>query len=339
MKKLKSLAFAVVISLSVLSNLLFQPDVIVAAEQVIANKVEKDIPLIKDCHAINYMSYIPELEMSNVIEEALDIDNPNIKISATSAILFNATTGKVLYYKDPVTAVFPASTSKLLSALVALDWCEDDEEITVGSEIKLIASDSSKAGLKKGAILTVSTLLEGMLLPSGNDAAYVMATYVGRKSLDKPKAEDLTAVKEFVRLMNEKAKELGAENSCFVTPDGYDAIGQYTTAYDMGQIGMAAATNKRILTITKKSSTRNTLISGEQITWANTNSLIKKGSPYYLSSVIGLKTGTTTMAGRCLVSAAMKNDNVIVSVIMHSTSTGRWNDSIKLLNYGLNKIK
>jgi D-alanyl-D-alanine carboxypeptidase (penicillin-binding protein 5/6) len=177
-----------------------------------------------------------------------------------------------------------------------------------------------------------------MLLPSGNDAAYAAAAYVGRKSLKKPKAKAITAVEEFVRLMNEKAKELGAENSCFVTPDGYDAIGQYSTVYDMGMIALAAIKSKTILKITKQSSTKVTLISGEKLTWKNTNYLIRKDSNWYNPNVIGLKTGSTSIAGRCLISAAQSEDGIVISVVMDSTLNGRWNDSNKLLKYGLKKL-
>jgi D-alanyl-D-alanine carboxypeptidase (penicillin-binding protein 5/6) len=297
---------------------------------------EEGLPLIYDCYSVDYKSYLPEMLYTNEIETALDITNPKIKISATSAILFDGDTKEVLYYKEPVSPVFPASTAKILSALVGLDWCDLDEEVTVGDEVSMIASDSSKANIRKGHVLDIETVLEGMLLPSGNDAAYVMAAYVGRKSLENPKASKEKAVKEFTRLMNEKAIELGAVNSNFVTPDGYDAIGQYTTAYDMGMIALEAAENKTIIKISKKSSAKNTLISGQTITWNTTNSLIKKDSPRYFPYAIGLKTGTTTMAGRCLLAAARKDDKLIVCVIMHSTAQGRWSDATKLLEYGLN---
>ena len=298
----------------------------------------KKLPLIIDSSTVDYMSYVPKMKYSSDIKSALDIKNPSINLAASSAILFNANTGEVLFFKKPVIAVFPASTAKILSSLVALDWCKKDDKITVGNEIKMIASDSSKANLKQGQILTTSTVLRGMLLPSGNDAAYVMAVYVGRKSLKNTKATNIDAITEFVRLMNLKARDLGAVNSCFITPDGYDARGQYTTAYDMGMIGLAAIKNKTILSITNKSSTKDTLISGEKVSWNSTNSLIKKDSKWYYSNAIGLKTGTTVMAGRCLISAARKGDDLVVCVVMNSTSEGRWNDSLKLLKYGLKKL-
>lgn len=294
-----------------------------------------DMQLITDSSQVDYMKYIPEMIYDSKIEVALDIDNPSIDIKAKSAIVFDVKTRKVLYYKDPILPVFPASTAKLLTSLVALDWCMEEEEVTVGDELDLVAPDSTKAGLKKGQVLSIRNLIEGMLVPSGNDAAYVIAAYVGRKSLKDENASLKEAIPEFIRLMNDKAKSLGTINSCFKTPDGYDAIGQYTTAYDMGLIGLAAAVNEVILEVCSKSKARNVFVDGYDVTWINTNSLIKKDSGKYYKYCIGLKTGTSTMAGRCLISLAKKGDKEVISVVMNSNSAGRWEDSKKLLEYGL----
>lgn len=281
------------------------------------------------------MNYIPDMVYDSKIESDLDIINPILDIKAKSAILIDAKTGKVLYYKEPIVPVFPASTSKLLTALVTLDWCMEEEEVVVGDEIKLVASDSTLARLKKGQVLTIRNALEGMLVPSGNDAAYVLAAYVGRKSLRNDDANLKEVIPEFIRLMNDKAKSLGAVNSVFKTPDGYDAIGQYTTAYDMGMIGMAAADNVTIVEICSKASARNVFLDGYDVTWNNTNSLIVKESGRYYPYCIGLKTGTSTMAGRCLISAAKKDGKEVISVVMNSDAAGRWEDSTTLLKYGL----
>ncbi len=286
--------------------------------------------LIVDSTAIDYMDYIPEMLYDKELKAVLDIDNPKIDLNAEAAILFDAETKKVLYYKNPVQAMFPASTAKLLTSLVALKMCTESEQVSIGDEITMIASDSTRANIREGEILTIRNLLEGMLLPSGNDAAYAIAAYVGRKSLDNPKASKEAAIAEFVRLMNEEAKNLGVKNSCFKTPDGYDAIGQYTTAYDMGLIGMEAAENDIILEITGKKSSRNIFVSGRDVTWYNTNQLLKT-----YSKTTGLKTGTSTMAGGCLVAAAESNGRKVVCVVMKSKYGGRWEDALDLLKYGL----
>jgi D-alanyl-D-alanine carboxypeptidase (penicillin-binding protein 5/6) len=154
-----------------------------------STSIEVSAPeLICDSKSVDYLSFIPEMVIDSQLEANLDISNPDIEVDATAAILFDADTGEVIYYKNAVQAMFPASTAKLLTALVALEWCDEEEEVTVGDEIKMIASDSTRAYLKEGEILTIRNLLAGMLLPSGNDAAYAMAAYVGRKSLRDPEA-------------------------------------------------------------------------------------------------------------------------------------------------------
>jgi D-alanyl-D-alanine carboxypeptidase len=278
-------------------------------------------------------------EVSESVQAALNITNPSLDVDAVSAILLNANTGKVLFHKNATELVYPASTTKLMTALVALDYCKLSDEVTIGNEINLIALDSSRAYLSVGQRMTFEMLLEGMLIPSGNDAAYSVATYVGRISLNNKKADANTAVQEFVRLMNEKAIALGLRNTQFKNPDGYDDEEQYTTAYDMGIIAMVSLQNETILSITKKSHSRNVFLSGEDVTWYSSNKLIASGSGMFYKYAVGLKTGTSSMAGKCLISAAKKDETECISVIMNSTSSGRWEDSIELLKYGLEKHK
>lgn len=310
------------------------------AVPVYVNPLDSDdfsIELIRDYTAVDYKKYIPEVRLDDVTKKVLDIKNPSISLKAEAAILMDIKTGEVLYYKNVDETIFPASTAKLLTSLVALEFCDLEEEVTIGDEIGLIASDSSKAHLKRGYKMTIYQLLEAMLIPSGNDAAYATATYVGRKVLGDETAEPMVAVKEFVRRMNRKAKQLGLKNSCFMTPDGYDAIGQYTTAYDMALIGLEAYRNETIVKISKMSSARATLISGEDVTWNTTNGLIKKDSPNYYSNAVGLKTGTSTMAGRCIITVGKRNRKEILAVVMNSSALERFKDAKKLLEYGLSK--
>lgn len=297
-------------------------------------KATDDLPLISDGGAVDYMSYIPSMKCSKEVKKALTVTNPEISVDAKAAILIDARSGKVLYHKNALEPIFPASTAKLLTALVALDWCKISEIVKVGNEVNLIPSDSSRAGLRAGDRLKVYNLLEAMLLPSGNDAAYAMAVYTGRKSLGDNKAEEMSAIREFTRLMNDKARKLGAENSCFVSPDGYDAIGQYSTAYDMALIGLNALKNDTITQIASERTVTVKMVNGRTLPLWNTNALINKDSIWYESHVIGLKTGTTGLAGRCLISAAQTDKGLVLSVVMHSSSEGRWRDSIKLIQYG-----
>lgn len=269
------------------------------------------------------------------VETALNIINPSLNLDASSALLMDAQTGKVIFHKNATNRVYPASTVKIMTALVALDICDKEEEITIGDEISLMAIDSSRAYLNKGEKLTLEMLLEGLLLPSGNDAAYSVATYVGRKVSKDNSLLATEAVKVFVELMNHKAKDLGLKDTNFMNPDGYDHDMQYTTAYDMAIIAKEALNNELICNITKMQRARNIFLSGEDVTWNSGNKLISVGSGVYYKYAIGLKSGTSSLAGRCMVSAAKKEDKTYISVVMNSTATGRWEDSLTLLKYGI----
>jgi D-alanyl-D-alanine carboxypeptidase (penicillin-binding protein 5/6) len=135
--------------------------------------------------------------------------------------------------------------------------------------------------------------------------------------------------------MNEKVKELGLKDTHFKNPDGYDTEGQYTTAYDMGIISLKAIKKDIIREITEKDKARNIFLSGEDVTWKSTNKLVVNGSGVFYKYAIGLKTGSSSLAGSCLVSAAEDEDKQFISVIMNSTASGRWEDSITLLKYGM----
>lgn len=277
----------------------------------------------------------PSVEANSSPKLALNIKNPSISIDAESAILIDCKNGKVLYHKNATTPVYPASTAKLMTALVILELCDLNDTVKVGKEIQLIASDSSRAYLREGEKLTVQMLLEGMLVPSGNDAAYALAAHGGRLILKDKSADAKSAVNAFVNKMNEKVKELGLKDTHFKNPDGYDAEGQYTTAYDMGIISLESIKLDIIREITEKDRARNIFLSGEDVTWKSTNKLVVNGSGAFYKYAVGLKTGSSSLAGSCLVSAAEKEDKQFISVIMNSTASGRWEDSITLLKYGI----
>lgn len=267
--------------------------------------------------------------------EAIRIKNPEIKVSAKAAVLMNAASKEVLYSKKALDEIQPASTAKLLTAIVAIELSDKKEEFTVGPEINLIAPDSSRAYLVQGQVLSLEQILDALLLPSGNDAAYVIAANLGRKLAGDNTLKPKAAVKKFLKKMNETADEIGVVHSNFQSPDGYDAEGQYTTAYDMALIATKSLQYDEILATVKKAKTRDILLSGEDVTWYNSNKLVKEGSGYYYKYAIGLKTGSSGEAGRCLISAAKKAEDVYISVVMDASYEGRWQDSIDLLSYAI----
>lgn len=251
-------------------------------------------------------------------------------LEARAALLIDITQGCILYRKAADEPLAPASTAKLLTALTAWALCGPDELVTAGSELGYVAADASRAGLAAGDTLTLRQLTCAMLLPSGNDAAYALAAYAGRV-LAGPGCPDETALACFVQAMNEQAAALGACGSCFATPDGYDADGQYTTAADLARIACAFLQNEELAALAAQPSAVLELAGGRQLACRNTNLLLDPAGPWYDPCVTGLKTGRTSAAGCCLISSARTEQGQYLCVVMGSSETGRWADSLALL--------
>lgn len=263
--------------------------------------------------------------------------NPNLdsKISAQGAIIYDNTSGKLIYSKNGDSKLYPASMTKLLTAVTAMEFGTDGLEFTVEDDaLSLVAADASTAGLQAGMRLTFPMLLDLMMLPSGNDAAYIVAARIGRLSLENDAAPIEEAVAEFGRMMTECARSLGAMNSNFVTPDGYHHPDHYTTPEDMLLIVRKAMSISPIRESVAKPRSRIKMLSGEDKTWNNSNQLINPSSTYYYEGAIGIKTGFTNEAGECLAAAAQRNGREIITIVMLSSEKMRYPDSITLLNYG-----
>ena len=226
--------------------------------------------------------------------------------------------------------VAPASLTKLLTALTALDLCAPDEPLTVGTEQALVHPNSSLSLIREGHVLTLYDLLSAMLLVSGNDAAYALAANLGRR-LGGESLSDEAAIKAFVDKMNEKAVALGLEDSHFTTPDGWDDENQYTIVRDLLRIGAAAWENETIREIVGRHEYFCTFVSGETITWTNSNAFLDPDSPYYDPNVKGLKTGTTDKAGKCLLAVFEKNGRTILTCVVGAkTDAGRYESTLAL---------
>lgn len=208
-------------------------------------------------------------------------------------------------------AFYPASITKLFSAYLALQYLDPETVITAGDELDLVKKGSSLAYIQKGHRLTVEMLVEGMMLPSGNDAAYILAAAAARAASGDPDMSAEDAISYFVKLMNTTAKRVGMTGSNFRNPDGFHVGDHYTTSHDLVIIARLALNNEVIsrYTTTVKDNVR--FESGQTIEWKNTNALINPESKYYCYNAIGLKTGSTGAAGYCLLSAFMENDGSI----------------------------
>lgn len=251
-------------------------------------------------------------------------------ISAPNAYFLNISSNTVLYEKESEEQIAPASTAKMLTALTVLDYCDEDDKVLVGSEVQLIAEDASRAWLYPGNELTIRQLLDALLLPSGNDAAYALAVFAGRKISGDDNLSIDEALGAFIIEMNQKAADIGAVHSNFVNPDGYDASGQYTTAYDLACIAKEFFETRILRDIAGSYCISDVWLSGQEVTYYNTNELLDPDSQYYYECAAGLKTGTSKDAGCCLVSAAYIDDELYICVVMGSTDEGRWTDSLTL---------
>jgi|LSQX01.2.fsa_nt_gb D-alanyl-D-alanine carboxypeptidase (penicillin-binding protein 5/6) len=232
-------------------------------------------------------------------------------INASAAVVVEESTGRVLYSKNALERRSIASTTKIMTALLALENGNLEDKVIVSKRAAAIGG--SRAGIREGEQYTLRELLYAMLIISGNDAAIAVSEHIGG------------SVENFAVMMNDKAKSLGAVNSHFVTPHGLDREGQYSTAYDVALITIEALKNQMFCEIV---STSSSYIPGHNL--YNTNELL--GS---YQGVDGVKTGYTGKAGRCLVTTAKKNDMRLISVVLGSpTRTARANASRSLLDYG-----
>ncbi len=235
-------------------------------------------------------------------------------ISSLSAVVYEPESGRVLMEKDAHTPRAMASTTKLMTALLAMELCDPDKEITVPKEAVLV--EGSSLGLRAGDKITMSDLVTGLLLESGNDAANTIAMVVSG------------SLPAFAEKMNAKAAELGMKESTFVTPSGLDEGGHAASAYDMALLGAAVLKNSRLANIV---ATKTAVISfgdpQRKVTVSNHNKLLSL-YPY----AVGMKTGFTKKSGRCLVSAAKKDGVTLVVVTLNGGDY--WNDHMALYEKG-----
>lgn len=235
-------------------------------------------------------------------------------ISARSAVLMDAASGRLLYEKNGFERLPMASTTKIMTALLTAENCAMDEVVTVSPAASGV--EGSSLWLEIGEKLTVRELLLGLMLKSGNDAAVALAE------------QTAGSVDAFVLLMNAKAKEIGMSNTGFVTPNGLDADGHYTTAYDMALLACRAMQNPDFR---ETVSTETASIPWQGHDWGRSLKNHNKLLGMY-EGCTGIKTGFTKKAGRCLVSSAERDGRELVCVTLNAPDD--WNDHIRLLDYG-----
>ncbi len=248
-------------------------------------------------------------------------------------ILSDVTNNRVLYSKNADAKCYPASLTKLMTAIVAVENTPSDSVFTVGDEIYMIDPQSSRAYLTVGTRLMLNNLLQAMLLPSGNDAAYAIAVQVGRLIEGNDRLDKTAAVAAFCKKMNEKAAELGCKGTHFSNPDGIDAADHYTTAADMLKIAACALQNETIAAVVATPEVTTTLLSGQTVNWKNSNRLIQENNAFSYAGATGLKTGSTDKAGYCLAASAQREGKTCIAIVMGAEyESGRWEDASGLLD-------
>jgi len=181
---------------------------------------------------------------------------------------------------------------------------------------------SSLCLIRPGHQLTLYQLIMGMFLPSGNDAAYTVAVNVGRRVAGNGGLSDRAAADYFCGLMNDFAANLGAADSHFATPEGWDNEETYSTVHDLALFAAYAMEVEAIREIAATYEKKVFFVSGENITWKNFNSLVNPWSTWYCEQAVGLKTGSTENAGKCLLSVIEGADGLYIAVVMGCQEDG-----------------
>lgn len=257
-------------------------------------------------------------------------DSDNLKTYCPSCILIEANTGKILYEKNSNDVRFPASTTKIMTAILTVENCNLDDVATVShNAVYSIPYDYTHASLKEGEELTIEQLLYALMIPSANDAAIVLAEHISG------------SVEEFAKLMNKRAEELGCKNTHFVNPNGIHSKDHTSTSYDLALMGKFAMQNsiiRKIVSTTQFTLPETNKYSKTDRIFNNSNDLLNTYSRYYYEGTTGVKTGYTGEAGNCIIASAKKNDFEVILVVLggESTNTGlsqRYLDCKTLFDY------
>ncbi len=257
-------------------------------------------------------------------EDTIEVTASNVselpKTNSRRYIVYDRISKSMIIGKNEDIKSAMASTTKIMTTIVILEKADLNETVTVSA--KAGGTGGSRLGLKRGDKASVRDLLYGLMLRSGNDAAVALAEHVGG------------SVKEFAELMNEKAIELGLTNTHFVTPHGLDDANHYTTALELAKLTDYAMDNETFAKIVGTKSTT-IYINNQSRQINNTNELLG-----VLNGVVGVKTGFTNNAGRCLVTETKRNNMDIITIVLGAdTKKDRTKDSVNLIEYTFSKYK
>lgn len=248
------------------------------------------------------------------------------EVSAQSAVVLTADTGAVLFEKDGHTPRPVASTTKIMTALLALEAAQERGDPLVDITQEMVAVEGSSMGLQAGDSISLTGLAAGMLLASGNDAANAAALYLDG------------SLESFAARMNQRAAALGMEDTHFVTPSGLDGedaqgLGHLSTTYDMALLARAALEDQAFRQLCSSPSLAVEFAEPvKRVTYTNHNKLLTQ-----YPGCVGVKTGFTKEAGRCLVSAAERDGVLLIAVTLNAPND--WQDHTALLDYGFSQVE
>lgn len=284
---------------------------------------------ITNCQSISYADNLTDNSISNYTVPSQN----NLSLYSEAGILIDSKTGKVLYGKNENVKMFPASTTKILTAIITIENCNLSDKVTASREaIISIPPGYSNAEIQPNDTISVQDLLNVFLIHSANEAGYILAEHISG------------SIENFANLMNEKAKEIGCTNTHFTNPSGIHNENHYSTAYDMSLIAQYCMKNETFRKVVSTPYITFSPSEGKQLKFYNTNDLIINTSKYYYKYAIGIKTGYTSQAKNCLISASSKDGLELIAVILgaaHSeeVSSTRYVDTINLFNYGFDNYK
>ena len=286
----------------------------------------KKIIILLSCFLILFPMAIRAEESTDTNVEENNDTNVLLAQNAKSAILIDASTGQILFEKNSHEKLAPASMTKIMSMLVIVESIEKgiihwDDMVTASSNAS--GMGGSQILLETGEQMKVEDMFKGVAVASGNDAVVALAEAVAGTT------------DEFVKMMNDKVKELGLKDTNFKNPHGLDDANHYSSAYDMAMIARELVKHEKVLTFTSIYEDYLRKGTSKEFWLVNTNKLVR-----FYNGVDGLKTGYTTEAGYCLTATAKKNDMRLISVVMGEESNGlRTSETSSLLDYGFAQYK
>lgn len=261
-----------------------------------------------------------------IIQNVRVYANDELSINAEAGIIVEVNSGKTIYEKNIEEQNYPASVTKILTAIIVIEKCDLDEVATASkTAVENIPEGYVVAPLSVGEEMKIKDLLYALMLKSANDVAYVLAEHVGG------------SIDGFSDIMNQKAKEIGCKNSHFVNPNGIHNQNHYTTAYDMYLIAKYAMENKtfaKIVSTYEYTLPATNKYKSKDRVMKNTNDFVNPNSSYYNENVRGIKTGTTLQAGNCLITDTAKDGLEFITVVLGAkTSNGKFYETNKMINY------